>query len=331
MKQSARSAVVFAGLSAAVAILLVVDMMTGSTPLSPAQVWGALCGHADETTVVIVRGLRLVKALVAIMAGAALGVSGLQMQTLFRNPLAGPSVLGITSGASLGVALLLLGAPLLGGAASSLSSLGVAGAAWIGSAAVLVVVAVVSVRMRDIMVVLVLGLMFSSAVGAVVQVLQYLSRDQALKSFVVWTMGSLGDVTSAQLGVLAPAVVLGLLLAVAAVKPLNLLLLGESTAVTMGLNPRRARLLIFMSTTLLAGTVTAFCGPISFIGLAVPHTARMMLDTSDARRLLPCTVLAGAVMMLVCDILSRQFMLPINALTSLMGIPVVVWIVARRR
>jgi iron complex transport system permease protein len=254
------------------------------------------------------------------------------MQTLFRNPLAGPYVLGVSSGASLGVALFILGAPLLGVASSSLlSSLGVAGAAWIGSALVLALVGAVSQRIKDIMVILILGMMIGSAVSAVVQILQYMSHEEALKSFVVWTMGSLGDVTSSQLWLVAPAIIAGLVLSVAVIKPMNLMLLGEAYARTMGLNIRRTRSLILLSTTLLAGTVTAFCGPVGFIGLAIPHLARIIFQEADHRVLLPATALSGAISLLLCDIVSKLLTLPVNTVTALLGIPIVVWVVVRNK
>ena len=208
---------------------------------------------------------------------------------------------------------------------------GIAGAAWIGSALILMLIAAVSRRIKDIMVILILGMMFSSGVGAVVQILQYLSNEAALKSFVVWTMGSLGDVTLGQLGLLLPAVVLGLVLAVAVIKPLNLLLLGENYARTMGLDIRRSRQLIFLSTTLLAGTVTAFCGPIGFIGLAVPHVARILFADADHRILVPASILTGIVVMLLCDVLAKLLTFPINTITALLGIPIVIWVVIRNK
>lgn len=331
MTGAGRTYRLFAILLAVTALLFVVDMTVGATSLSIVAVWDALWGDADPTTVKIVRSIRLIKALVAVLAGAALSVSGMQMQTLFRNPLAGPYVLGISSGASLGVALFILGAPLLGASAVQVQSLGVAGAAWAGAAAVLLVIAAVSARMKDIMVVLILGMMFSSGVGAVVQVLQYLSREEALKSFVVWTMGSLGEVTAPQLVILAAAVAAGLLTGIAALKPLNLLMLGEQYAATMGVDLRRSRAVIFISTTLLAGTVTAFCGPIGFVGLAVPHVVRTMFGNADCRVVMPGCIVLGACTMLVCDILSKAGGIPINAVTALLGIPVVVWIVLKNR
>ncbi len=308
--------------------LMVVDVCVGAVGMSVGEVWSALWGtSADPSSVLIVRHIRLIKAVVALLAGVALSVSGLQMQTLFRNPLSGPYVLGVSSGASLGVALVILGAPLFGAA----SPMEVAFAAWIGAAAVLAVVTVAGARINDIMVILILGIMISSGVGAVVQMLQYLSGEEALKSFVVWTMGSLGDVTASRLPVLAGGVVAGLLLAVITVKPLNMLLLGENYARSMGLDLRRSRTLIMASTTLLAGTVTAFCGPIGFIGLAMPHVARAIFRTADHRLLLPASALTGAVVMVGCDVVAKLFTLPINSVTSLVGIPVVVWVVLRYR
>lgn len=328
-----RSRLLFVLLSLLLVVLFALDLMVGSVALSPSEVWLALFdGEADTATSTIVRSIRLVKAIVAVVAGAALAVSGLEMQTLFRNPLAGPFVLGISSGASLGVALLLLGAPILGVSSSPLvASLGVAGAAWGGAALILLLIAALSHRIKDIMVILILGMMCSSGMDALVQILQYLSNEGALKSFVVWTMGSLGDVTGTQLWMLLMAVALGLVLAVAAIKPLNLLLLGEQYARTMGLSIPRSRALIFGSTTLLAGTVTAFCGPVGFIGLAVPHLARMLFREADHRTLLPATALTGSCVLLLCDLVSKWLTLPINTMTALMGIPIVVWVVLRHK
>lgn len=328
-----RSRLLFVLLSLLLVVLFALDLMVGSVALSPSEVWHALFdGEADTATSTIVRSIRLVKAIVAVVAGAALAVSGLEMQTLFRNPLAGPFVLGISSGASLGVALLLLGAPILGVSSSPLvASLGVAGAAWGGAALILLLIAALSHRIKDIMVILILGMMCSSGMDALVQILQYLSNEGALKSFVVWTMGSLGDVTGTQLWMLLMAVALGLVLAVAAIKPLNLLLLGEQYARTMGLSIPRSRALIFGSTTLLAGTVTAFCGPVGFIGLAVPHLARMLFREADHRTLLPATALTGSCVLLLCDLVSKWLTLPINTMTALMGIPIVVWVVLRHK
>lgn len=319
-----RPVILFTALSVLTVGLFLLDLAVGAVRIPVGDVWPALTGgDCPRTTAKIVLNIRLIKAVVALLAGAALSVSGLQMQTLFRNPLAGPYVLGISSGASLGVALVVL--------AGVGSSIGIAGAAWLGAAVVLLVIAAVGHRIKDIMVILILGMMFSSGVSAVVQILQYLSKEEALKAFVIWTMGSLGDVTVPQLAILLPSVIVGLLLAVWTIKPLNLLLFGEEYAVTMGLNIRRSRGLLFLSTTLLAGTVTAFCGPIGFIGLAMPHVARMLFREADHRVLLPGTLLSGAAVLLLCDIVSKMFTLPVNAITALLGIPIVVWVVLRNK
>lgn len=324
-----RSSAIFIIISLIAISLFLIDLSIGSTRIPLNQVWAALTGAGCPPAVAsIVINIRLTKAIVALLAGAAISVSGLQMQTLFRNPLAGPYVLGISSGASLGVALFLLGAPLFG-LSPAMSSIGIAGAAWIGAAAILLIVGTLASRIKDIMVILILGMMFSSGVSAIVQILQYLSRDESLKSFVIWTMGSLGEVTMSQLWILLPAIFVGLILAVITIKPLNLLLFGEEYARTMGLRPGRTRSLLFLSTTLLAGTVTAFCGPIGFIGLALPHVARMIWRTSDHRILIPATMLTGSAVLLICDIISRLLTLPVNAITALLGIPIVIYILLR--
>ena len=259
------------------------------------------------------------------------------MQTLFRNPLAGPYVLGVSSGASLGVSIMLLGLPLLGISTSNpiVQNIGVVGAAWIGSALIMVVVMAVTTRIKNIMTVLILGMMFGSAASALVEIMQYLSPEGALKSYVVWTMGSLGGVTLSQLWIVVPVIVVGLVISVLLIKPLNILLLGENYARTMGLNIRRTRLLVTLTTVLLAGTVTAYCGPIGFVGLAVPHVARMLFREADHRVLVPATMLCGTTIMLLCDIASSlpssDLALPINTVSALVGIPIVVIVIFRNR
>ena len=328
-----RTAILFTVLSLLTAALFTADLLVGSVAVALRDIWAALTGGSCDPAVRdIILKIRLLKAVTALFAGAALAASGLQMQTLFRNPLAGPYVLGISSGAGLGVALFLLGAPLLGVSAHSfVQSLGIAGAAWLGAALVLLIVMAVSRRIKDIMVILILGMMFGSGVSSMVEILQYLSSEAALKSFVIWTMGSLGDVTGGNLALMLPVIAAGLVLSVAAIKPLNLLLLGENYARTMGLNVQRTRTLLFLSTVLLAGTVTAFCGPVGFIGLAVPHLARMLFASADHRILMPGSMLAGAALLLVCDLISKTLALPINTVTALMGIPVVIIVVVRNR
>ena len=323
-----RTTFLFTALGLLTAALFIADLAVGSVAVPLGDVWAALTGGScDPATSDIILKIRLLKAVTALFAGAALAAGGLEMQTLFRNPLAGPYVLGVSSGAGLGVALFLLGVA----GHSFVRSLGVAGAAWLGSALVLAIVMAVSRRIKDIMVILILGMMLGSGISSVVEILQYLSSEAALKSFVIWTMGSLGDVTGSQLALLLPVVTAGLALAVAVIKPLNLLLLGENYARTMGLNVQRTRTLIFLSTVLLAGTVTAFCGPVGFIGLAVPHLARMLFASADHRILMPGSMLAGAALLLVCDLVAKSLALPINTITALMGIPVVIVVVVRNR
>lgn len=321
----------------AACLLFLVDLWVGSVRLPFGDVWRGLTGTGgDETAAYIIRGFRLPKAIVAVLAGAALGASGLQMQTLFRNPLAGPYVLGISSGASLGVALFLLGAPLIGvlPGMELVQNIGMVGAAWIGAGLIFLLIMAVSSRIKDIMVILILGMMLGSVAGAVVEVLQYFSTEGAVKSYVVWTMGSLGSVTMAQLRIMMPVIVAGLVLSVAVVKPLNAMMLGEQYARTMGVNVGTTRALVFVNTTLLAGTITAFCGPIGFLGLAVPHIARIMFGEADHRTLMPGTIVLGAAVMLACDILSGlpgQTPLPINTVTALVGIPIIILVVVRNR
>ena len=328
-----RTSLIFTLLTLLLAALFIADLAVGSVAIAPGEVWTALTGGAcDPATRDIILKIRLLKAITALAAGAALAASGLEMQTLFRNPLAGPYVLGVSSGASLGVALFLLGAPLLGVAGNSfLQSIGIVGAAWLGAALVLAAILAISRRIKDIMVILILGMMFGSGVSSIVEILQYLSNEAALKTFVIWSMGSLGDVTADRLALMLPVLLVGFVLAVAVIKPLNLLLLGENYARTMGLNVQRTRLRIFLSTVLLAGTVTAFCGPVGFIGLAVPHLARMIFASADHRILIPGSMLAGAVLLLVCDLAAKSLTLPINTITALMGIPVVIYVVTRNR
>lgn len=338
MMNSRSQNILFVLLSIALVALAIGDLAIGTTDIALSDVWAALVGGAttDEYRTIVCE-LRLPKVVVAIAAGMALAASGLEMQTLFRNPLAGPYVLGINSGASLGVALFTLAAPVVGALSGSVfMRLGLTGMAWIGSAVILVLVMFLSRRIKNINVILILGMMLGSAISSVVGILQYLGTEESLKAFVVWTMGSLSTVTVDDLSVMLPAVVIGLLLAIVAIKSLNMLLLGESYARTMGLRVARSRVVIFLSTTLLAGSVTAFCGPIGFIGLAMPHLARMTFRTADHRVLMPASMLWGAVSMLICcvacDIVARGgVMLPINTITSLLGIPIIIIVVLRNR
>ena len=271
------------------------------------------------------------------MAGMALSISGLQMQTIFRNPLAGPYVLGISAGASLGVAILVLGF-------SSVFALGlftISGSwalivvAWLGSAIVLFLILAVSARIKDILTILILGMLFGSAASALVNILQYFSNESMLKSFVIWTMGSLGSVTSSQLNVLIPSVLFGLALSFLSVKSLDVMLLGEQYAKSMGLRIRNVRFLVFTSTSILAGSITAFCGPIGFIGIAVPHIGRLLFKTARHKILIPSSLLIGSIVMLLSDIVSQMpgsdSTLPINSVTAMVGIPIIIWIILKNR
>lgn len=285
----------------------------------------------------IVLNFRLPKAATAILAGLALSVSGLQMQTMFRNPLAGPDILGISSGASLGVAIILLGFSSLLGLQNgdAISNWFIVFAAWAGAGTVLLLIFMVSLRVSDIMTILILGILFGSVSTAIVSVMQYFSNEVLLKSFLVWSMGSLSNVSGTHLSVLIPCIGLGLLLSLLTIKPLNLMLLGENYARSMGLNINTSRFFIFTSTSILAGSITAFCGPIGFVGIAVPHLCRMIFKTSDQKILLFASMLIGALLMLLSDLLSQLpgngVVLPINTITAMLGIPVIIWIIFKNQ
>ena len=326
----------FVLLGVAFVALAIADMLIGSEPIPVREVISSLWGDVSVEYETIIFKIRMPKVIVAIVAGMALSASGLLMQTLFRNPLAGPYVLGINSGASLGVALFTLAMPMIAVQTPWLYGIGLTGMAWIGSAAILLMVMVLSRRIRNISVILILGMMLGSAISAVVGILQYMGTEESLKAFVVWTMGSLSNVTTEQLYIFVPVVAVGLMLSLVAVKSLNMLLLGESNARTLGLRVGMSRTIIFLATTLLAGTVTAYCGPIGFVGLAMPHLARMTFRTADHRTLMPAAMLWGAVAMLLCcllcDLIARySVMLPVNTITALLGVPIIIFVVLRNR
>lgn len=312
-------------------VLLLVDMATGDTYIPIAKVWAVLTGgECDEMTRNILISIRFVRVIVAALIGIALSVSGLQMQTVFQNPLADPYLLGVSSGAGLGVALFILGAPMLGWSAYPLlQSFGIVGSGWIGTAVILLGVAIVSQKVKNILGVLIMGVMIGYIAGAIIQILQYMSSAEQLKIFTLWSMGSLSHITAIQLGIMLPMLCIGLLLSVVCIKSLNLLLLGENYARTMGMNIKRSRTLIFISTALLTGTVTAFCGPVGFIGLAVPHITRLLFNNADHRILVPATMLTGLISMLICDIIAKKFLLPVNCITALLGVPVILWVIAK--
>jgi len=287
-----------------------------------------------EDWIMIIRVFRLPKAIAAILAGMALSVSGLQMQTVFRNPLAGPYVLGISAGASLGVAIMIMGMGMTAGyITGAASNWMIVLAAFLGASVVLLLIFSVSLRIRDVMTILILGLMFGSITSSFINILQNFSNDSLLKSYTIWTMGSLNGVTSEQLKILAPCVLSGLIVSLFTVKSLNAMLLGENYARSLGVNIITSRLLIFFSTGILAGSVTAFCGPIGFVGIAVPHICRIIFRTADQRILLAGSILAGATVMLVSDLITllpgNGMILPINSVTAFIGIPVIIWIIVR--
>lgn len=332
MKHSRKSNILlFTSLSIIAVLLLLVDMSTGDTFIPIAKVWAVITGgECDEMTRNILLSIRFVRVTVAALIGIALSVSGLQMQTVFQNPLADPYLLGVSSGAGLGVALFILGAPLLGWTAYPLlQSIGIVGSGWIGTSVILLGVAIISRKVKNILGVLIMGVMIGYIAGAIIQILQYLSSAEQLKIFTLWSMGSLSHITTGQLSVMLPMLCIGLLLSIACIKPMNLLLLGENYARTMGMNVKRSRTLIFISTALLTGTVTAFCGPVGFIGLAIPHITRLIFNNADHRILIPGTMLTGIIGMLICDIIAKKFLLPINCITALLGVPVILWIVGK--
>lgn len=335
-QQHRLSVVLFVLLGFALVALAIADMLVGTEAIPVREIISSLWGDVSVEHETIIYKLRMPKVIVAILSGMALSASGLLMQTLFRNPLAGPYVLGINSGASFAVALFTLAVPMMSSSLSWLYNIGVTGVALIGSAAILFMVMALSRRIKSISVILILGMMLGSAISAVVGILQYMCTEESLKSFIVWTMGSLSNVDTQQLYIFAPVVVVGLVLSLVAAKPLNMLLLGESNARTLGLNIKLSRGVIFLATTLLAGTVTAYCGPIGFVGLAMPHLARMTFRTSDHRTLMPAAMLWGSVAMLLCcllsDVIARySVVLPVNTLTALLGVPIIIFVVLRNR
>jgi iron complex transport system permease protein len=327
---------IMAGLFLLMALLFMADLLLGSTRLAAADVLKSLFGHGTPHGEIIVMQFRLPKALTAIIAGAAMSVSGLLMQTLFRNPLAGPDVLGISSGAGLGVALTVLTiTPLFSFApGSTLQDWSLILAAWAGAGAVMMIIMAVSARMRDIMTVLIVGLLLASAISAVVSLLQYFSNEAMLKTYVIWTMGNLGNMSYSQVRTLAVATLAGMALAFVMIKPLNAMLMGETFSRTVGVNMKMTRIILLASASILAGSVTAFCGPLAFIGVAVPHVARIIFGTADHRTLMPGVALCGAVILLISDMVSSLpgggQIIPVNTVTSLIGIPVILWIIIGR-
>lgn len=323
----------------ALAVAFLINLSVGSVAIPLKEIISVFTGNdaSKETWNYILIDYRLPKAITAMIAGAGLAISGLLMQTLFRNPLAGPFVLGLSSGASLGVAFLILGASAFGGILGSLllSQWSLVIAAGLGSFLVLLAVLAVTFRIKDTMAILIIGLMFGSLTTAVVSVLSYFSNAERLQQYIFWSFGSLGNQSWEGVFILSICFVLGLVLSFGSSKSLNSLLLGENYAKSMGLHIKRTTFIIILATSILAGGITAFVGPIAFVGLAVPHLVRQFFKTSNHLILMPAVLLFGALLMLLCDTIAQlpfsAFTLPINAITSLIGAPVVIWLLVRKR
>jgi iron complex transport system permease protein len=321
------------------AFLLVVAMGSVSIPLEDILrvIMGGEASKASWTTIIL--HFRLPKAITAVLAGAALGLSGLMMQSYFRNPLAGPFILGVSSGASLGVALVVLAAGTVGGVVLAglgfLGDLAMAAAAGIGAGLALMLVLFAARALRSTMTLLIMGMMLSYFTSAIVSLLMYFAIPERIQAYINWTFGSFGGTSWSQLAIFAPMVLTGMVGTLGLSKSLNALLLGEDYARSMGLNVRQARWAILSMTALLAGAVTAFCGPIGFIGTAVPHICRAILGTSDHRSLVPATILMGGIVALIAALIAEwpfsSIVLPLNAVTSLLGVPVVIWVLLRRQ
>ncbi len=339
MNPTKRNTVLFSILTLGLIGLFLLNISLGSVSIPLKEVFKSLTGGtcSKETWEYIIVNYRLPKAIAALLVGMGLAISGLLMQTLFRNPLAGPYVLGLSSGASLGVAMVILGAAFLPPSLATflLSSYGIVLASSLGSFFVLMAVLVVSYRLRDTMAILIVGLMFGSLTNAIVGTLTYFSTAEQLQKFTFWSLGNLGNLSWTSILILLICVLTGLVLSLISVKPLNTLLLGENYAKSLGLNYKKSRLIIIFATSILAGSITAFAGPIAFIGLAVPHIAKLVFQTSNHTILFWSTILFGASIMLICDSISQvpggDITLPINAVTSIFGAPIVIWLLIRKK
>lgn len=324
-----------------VALLFVfgINISLGSVSIPFKDTWLSLLGAEIKNSAwhYIIWDYRLPKALTAVLVGSGLALSGLLMQTLFRNPLAGPFVLGISSGASLAVALLLMGSSLFTGIWASylLSDFSMVLVAATGSFLVLLAVLMIASKVKDSMALLIIGLMFGSITAAVVSVLSYFSDADKLQRYIFWSFGSVGNLSWHQLLLLTLVYAVGTLLGIVSIKPLNALLLGENYAQSMGIDVRKMRYIIIAATGLLAGGITAFAGPIAFVGLAVPHLTKQLFRTTDHKILFPAVAMYGAILMLICDTIAQwplsAKVLPINAITSIIGAPVVIWLLVRKR
>jgi iron complex transport system permease protein len=316
-----------------------INISLGSVSIPVKDTFNVILGNSvqNDKWNYIIWDYRIPKAFTAILVGSGLALSGLLMQTLFRNPLAGPFVLGISSGASLGAALFIMGSSLFSGILSFtfVNDLSLAIAASIGSFLVLLVVMTVAVKIKDTMALLIIGLMFGSITTAIVSVLSYFTNAEQLQQYIYWSLGSVGNLSWLQLLLLFGIILVGVLLSILSIKPLNSLLLGEDYARSLGVNLKRSRYIIITATGLLAGGITAFAGPIAFVGLAVPHLTRQIFNTTDHKVLVPAVLVYGAILMLICDTIAQLpasvNLLPINAITSIIGAPVVIWLLVRKK
>lgn len=328
----------FVLLLAVLVLCFFINLSLGSISIPIKSIFNSLFGTIENSTwEVIISDYRLPKAITAILVGSGLGISGLLMQTLFRNPLAGPFVLGISSGASLGVALVILGSGLFGGlfATVLISKWSIVIASSLGSFLVLLAVLAVSSKVRDTMAILIIGLMFGSITAAVISVLSYFSSAEQLQQYIFWGFGSLSNLSWSELLIFFIIYLIGIALSIASIKGLNSLLLGDNYAKSLGLNLKQSRFILILATSLIAGTITAFAGPIAFIGLAIPHLTRQIFKSSNHKILIPAVFLFGAIIMLICDSIAQlpgsDYTLPINAITALVGAPVVIWLLVRQR
>ena len=328
-----RKTILFISLTVLLTLLFVADLSFGSIHIPLSEVKNVFFGGSyDNINSEILLNFRLPKAITAILAGASLSVAGLMMQTLFRNPLAEPYILGVSSGASLGVALVMMSTAVLPAVFIS-SGWGMILAAVIGAALVLLLVVGVSFKVQNSVSLLIVGIMFGTIASSLVSMLQYFSNPDAIKLFIMWNMGSLSAVTWDYLQILVPTVIAGLLLAIILTKKLNGLLLGENYARGLGIPILQTRVLIVAATGILAGAITAFTGPIAFVGVAIPHIARGIFRTAQHQILMPACVLLGASLILICDIISQIpiHTLPINTISALFGAPVIIWIILKRK
>lgn len=328
----------FVVLIVGIAVLFVLNLFIGSVSIPCADVWMALTGNGDpgSTTSFIVLGSRLPQALTALLAGAGLAVSGLMLQTAFRNPLAGPSILGITSGASLGVALvmLLLGGTIVAGNFAWSGYAAIITGAFVGSLFIMGVLLLFSTWLKNDLMLLISGIMIGYITSSAITLLNFSSTAQGVHSYTVWGMGTFNGVSMDRMPLFAAITVAGIIMAVLLIKPLNLLLLGNNYAINLGLNVKSVRNRLLLSTGILTAVITAYCGPVSFIGLAVPHIARMIFRSDNHRILLPATLICGSVVALLCNLITmipESGVIPLNAVTPLIGAPVIIYVILRRR